>query len=556
MSLRRWFRPGFEASLAAQVLLVVGSWVYLTSLNRESDGLWFQVDAPRHAANGLFWKDFLLSGSLDPKGYTLSYYARYPVIHPTAYPPFFYVLEGALFGIVGPSPFAAKYLVLAFGLVLALYITAWLRRWIAPETGWAGAVVPLLPGIVCWSHAVMLNIPATAIGVGALYHTRRFLESPAGAPFPRHFYVAAALSVLAIFTYYTAGVVVLIAAAWLIVMRRWDLLLRRWTIAAAIVCAIVLAPLSVVVFRNAPQQLAWINPPIKRSLHAATWLFYPMHLHELFGTPLLALAGVGIVAGLAVRRWRQETTLWLTAIVIVWLCFSYIYAREMRYVLLLTAPLVCLCAIAVFSLADAMSAMLPSRRAQARFAILSTALVTVLSVEASNAARTPVPAVGGVRDAAEFLQTAAPTEPVLYDGHLFGLFTFHVRASDPRFQRRVVRGDKVFKNGNPRGERRTASPEELVETLRSRGGCQWLAVEIGKEADKFTRAPQLREAVKTTPFALVRSFPVTGHPTVERIDVYRFEAPLARSAFVDVPITSLGRRDPVRIKPIVSSAVP
>src|SRR5262245_58709711 len=168
------FRGG--AGVAWQVALVLIVWAYVAALHWNNDGLWFQGDAPRHAANGLFWKNFLLSGSLDPKGYALSYYARYPAINPTAYPPVFYILEATLFGVIRPSPYVAKGLVLVFALIAALYAIAWLRRWIAEEAGWGGGLILLLPGVVLWSHAIMLNVPALALGLAALYHARRWLE--------------------------------------------------------------------------------------------------------------------------------------------------------------------------------------------------------------------------------------------------------------------------------------------------------------------------------------------------------------------------------------------
>jgi hypothetical protein len=122
-----------------QTVLVIAAWAYLCGLFWDNDGLWFQGDAPRHAINGIFWKDFLLSGSIDPRAYALSYYARYPAICPTLYPPGFYLLEALMFGLFGPSPYVGKGLVLCFALMAGLYTLAWLRRWLSPAAGGARA---------------------------------------------------------------------------------------------------------------------------------------------------------------------------------------------------------------------------------------------------------------------------------------------------------------------------------------------------------------------------------------------------------------------------------
>src|SRR5262245_2009084 len=71
----------------ASLLLV---WLYIYLLHLSNDGLWFQGDSPRHAANGLFWWDFLSRSPFHPVKFGMSYYARYPVIQPVAYPPLFY----------------------------------------------------------------------------------------------------------------------------------------------------------------------------------------------------------------------------------------------------------------------------------------------------------------------------------------------------------------------------------------------------------------------------------------------------------------------------------
>ena len=122
-----------------QVILIVTTWGYLCGLQIDNDGLWCQPDSSRHALNGLFWKDFLQTLPASPQAYALSYFARYPAINPVSYPPFFYLLEGALFATFGPSPFIAKGTVLSFTLLGALYTMAWLRRFVAEEAGfWRG----------------------------------------------------------------------------------------------------------------------------------------------------------------------------------------------------------------------------------------------------------------------------------------------------------------------------------------------------------------------------------------------------------------------------------
>ena len=139
-------------SVAGQCAGIVAAVAFGFTLHWANDGLWFQGDAPRHAATGLFFWDLLSEGLTRPIEYAASYYARYPVIVPGAYPPLFYVLEGTVFRVAGASPYVAKALVWAFATLAAVYVMLWGRQLIARWAGWAGALVLLLPGFVR-SHA-------------------------------------------------------------------------------------------------------------------------------------------------------------------------------------------------------------------------------------------------------------------------------------------------------------------------------------------------------------------------------------------------------------------
>src|SRR5262245_14822727 len=95
---------GLVSSAPAQLAAVVFAIVVAAAVEWRNDGLWFQADAPRHAANGLLLLDAALALPSHPIDYTLSYYARYPIVVPIAYPPLFYVLEAAAFAVTGPGP--------------------------------------------------------------------------------------------------------------------------------------------------------------------------------------------------------------------------------------------------------------------------------------------------------------------------------------------------------------------------------------------------------------------------------------------------------------------
>src|SRR5258706_6647571 len=104
----------------------------------------------------------------------------------------------------------------------------------------------------------MLNVPATALSVAALYHARRWFDEPPNPP--RHLYLAALWSVAAVLTYFIAGVLVIVLLAWLLVARRARLLMQPRTLIAGAVAAALLSPWAVLVWRVAPTHVSWATP--------------------------------------------------------------------------------------------------------------------------------------------------------------------------------------------------------------------------------------------------------------------------------------------------------
>ena len=547
----------FRGGTAAQAALVVVAWGYLSALHWDNDGLWYQGDAPRHAANGLFWLEYLRAPSTDPRGFALSYYARYPVINLTVHPPVFHLLEAGLYGLFGPSPYAAKGLVLAFALLAGLYTTAWLRRWVGAGAGWGGALLLLLPGMARWSHAVMLNVPAFALGLAALYHARRWLEAPPEAPAHRHLYAAAAFCLLAVGTYFTAGVVVLVILAWLIALGRWRLLAGWRTLAIILVAALLLVLCVPVAVRWAPVHVGWATPTLQQFARPANWTYYLGVLDQLVSPHVLVLAAAGAAVGLAGRRWRGETCLLLIWLAVVYAFFSCLPAREDRYLLPIIAPVVCLGLIAMSAAAGAVGGFARAKPWAAP-ALTGAAVVVVLGVQAWLAARVPVPSADGYREVARFLEQVAPDEALFYDGVYDGVFTFHVQANDPDYRRRVVLGNKLLYAWAMvpgwRMQEYATTPGEVVEALRTRGGCRWLAVEVGPAAEQIAPARLLREAVKGPEFERVRSFPIAPGRGIERVDVYRLLGPVERVDEVELPFPILGEGVSYRVTPIPTRA--
>jgi hypothetical protein len=527
---------------------VLLAWLFIVCLHWGNDGIWNQGDSPRHAANGIFWKDFLLSGSLHPQEYAIRYYARYPDIGPASYPPIFYMLEGTAFLAFGQSPYVAKGLVLVFALLAALYLMAWLKRWLAANTGWEASLLLLLPGFVRWSNAVMLNVPATALSVASLYHSRRWIETDPGPAGRRQLYLAAGFFLAATLTYLPAGIMAAIVLVWMLVARRWKLLWDWRVICVGFIIAALLIPCASIIFKWSPVHVGLTRNVFQTIRIGSRWSFYLSSLRSLVSPFLLVISAFGLAAGISSRRFRQEAAFLLMFLSVAYLALSVLGERADRYGLLLCIPIICYCSMAFHIFSDWLGALLKNRRKAFAAVILSIA-IGIFCIQARIAKHTLVPRVEGISDVVAFMQQVAPEGPVFYDGNYDGVFTFYLQASDPGFRRRVVLGSKLLYSSAimPGWSYRSFvnSVQDVVQALQTRGGCRWLAIEIGEQASALPAARLLREAVQRPEFELIQSFQVTA-PGIEHIDVYRFKEPIQPVSEVDMPFQVLG--DGIRFK--------
>jgi uncharacterized membrane protein len=99
------------------VVLVAATLALLATAPDHGD-FWLS-DAPRHALNGAFVKDFIEAAPWhDPKTWAINYYLQYPALTILFYPPLFYFFEAAAFAVFGFSHLAALATVSLFTLIL------------------------------------------------------------------------------------------------------------------------------------------------------------------------------------------------------------------------------------------------------------------------------------------------------------------------------------------------------------------------------------------------------------------------------------------------------
>lgn len=528
---------GAAESLRLQCGAVLAAVALVASWHWGNDGLWFQGDAPRHAATGLFFWDLLTALPSDPLDYALRYYARYPVLVLGAYPPLFHVVEGLGYGLFGASPYVPRAIVLACVALTGLYAVAWGRRWLGPLAGWAGACTVLLPGYTRYGNAVLLNVPAAALGLAALYHLQVWLDE--GTRRHRALFVGCATA--SVLTYYPGAMVLPMAFAWLVFTT------HRAGVRFVVPVAGLLAALVIALGVAMPEHFARQVPSLSRLVSPINWLFYPQQLRTMIGALWLGLAGLGVALAVASSPRRAATLRLATAFAIGLLCLSLLPARDERYTLLL-GPIVVLAAFAaVVRLGEHRAAWAPVAAV--------TLVALLLGTTAQAAATTRVMQVSGPEQVARYLREAGPADSVLYSGIYDGVFGFYARALDPGYARRVVFSGRLLYTYQQAIDftwtetPHVASAEDVVQLMQRESGCRWVAVEVGGEGLLSATEYWLRRAVEGPAFERVRSFPVTGRP-VTRIDLYRFVLPLEPAPPIDLAFPSFSSRIFRGVEPI------
>ena len=369
----------------------------------------------------------------------------------------------------------------------------------------------------------MLNIPAFALQLATLYHTRRWLEEDWAV----RSYPAVALILGALFCYQGAAVLLLVLGVWVIALGRRRLLLNRRKLAVATGVVLVVTAWFSIWSRWTPDQARWLLaiPHIGRI--KKYWIWYAMQMPGAFGPILLASAVLGLAAGLISRRCRREAAISGSWIVVTCLFHSCLLGRDIRYLIPLASPLISLVAVAIRATLAIVGGYLHQRPIRA-FSLAATVTLLVTHFELARSVALPRQ-VDGFEAVVDTIQdTLGPDGGAILDG--LGaidstLFVCSVMLDDREFRLRVLPFGWLLKYT---GFDETAGPlleSEVLEDVLACSGCSLVVVRVDDEAALAPPILLLREVLHGPRYELIRSFAIEGHqPAV--IGLYRRLGPV------------------------------
>ena len=505
-------RVGLVAVLLAIAIAQALAW--------RSSEPFYNNDETRHVMTGVFIRDLLIDRPLDrPREYAVQYYLQYPALGLVVWPPLFYGVEGILMLVAGTSFAVAKALVALFSALALFYFFLLVRRTHGlPAAAVSTLLLGFAPLVFLLSQHVMLEMPALAFALVAVFHFVRYLDDPERGRRLDVFIAAVAAAGFAL-TRYDAFFLILFFVLSLLALRRFDVLRRGTVWLAALLALALVLPIYVPMlaqFGRTHLQVtvegAGPSPGFFQAL-----VFYPKVLPRQIGI-FTAVAGfIGLLSALRPSR-RRACWPYLALAAATYLSFTPLAEREPRHAIYWIPAF----ALFAWEGIDWIASRLP----RARPVLAAILLCGTLWIDTQR----PPLYVRGYEEAARYVVANTRSSRFTFmDGFLNGGFIYQVRRHDPGHRLWVLRGDKLLYGvlNDPNGSyKEYAGGEDAILEILYRYDPEFLVIEEPQVRFKIPMGERLRQTLAAHPerFERVKSIPIESNVPVfrgVRLDVYR-----------------------------------
>ena len=442
---------------------------------------------------------------------------------------------------MGVSEASALLTELAFLFLLAWGAFRLSRHWFDPPPALAAALLLLgAPELAFWGRQIMLDVPAYAFLVWAAEFLVRNLKSGQ----KRDLFGAVICAVTAAYTKYNAIFFVVPIAISLLYAYGWRVFHQRTVLQAAALGGALLLPLVGIFFAFGSYNLgqAAALPGAEASRWSIAELtYYARIMPSVISWPNSGLcmplcAGAAVCAGPTAPA-RGDAIFLGSWLLVGYAFYSMIAVKEPRHILFITYPV-------------ALAAVLVIDRTLARSSLrYGVSLAFAGAILASTLTTGTVPAVAGMREAAEAAAQLAPPETnVAFWGSRDGTFVYAMRAYSGRRDLGVVRLDKILLSDvavyvEHGFKENVISPDALAVTLRNLH-AQYVVFQT-RYHDDLASVKALEEALGSDKFSEVERIPMTanyGKGYMADLVIYRMKEEVPRGRVAPaMQIKLLGR---------------
>lgn len=457
----------------------------------------YNVDEAQHAVTGLFVADALHDLPVKhPVQYAYRYYAQYPAIGILHWPPLFYVFEGFSFLLLGASVVSARLTVILF-LIVLLY--QWFLLVEELQDSFTACictvVLGLIPTMLLFEKTIMLEIPSLALGVAAIRHWIRYLDSGRrNSLYAFGLWLSAAL-----LCKQTSVYLLLFCALTVLATRKWNRIFRRDVLITAGLVALLAGPFMVAMLFLQGHAVA-NDLGAHRVSGFEQIAYFVRTLPATFSTALLCLSVLGMLLAWSWNK-RGQATMMACWIFAGYATFTFFGQKESRFAIYWFPPL-------VYFAVGLLTEFFRVPRLRLMMRGMSLVLVAILVVPAWSQER---PYISGYKDAAAQLVNQYHSGIVLFDGKVPGNFVFYMRALDAKRHFIVLRKSLYVDDIRPanNSEELLHGREQLAELFR-RAGIRFVVVSENAPL-RFEVQRVLREQLQGNQFQLLGRFPIVSN---------------------------------------------
>jgi hypothetical protein len=427
------FLSKYQTMLVTAILLIAVSLLTLSA--PQSGDFWFS-DAPRHAMDGIFWRDFFSDLPIfNAKQYAFDYYLKYPALTILLYPPGFAWTAAVVYAVFGISSLSAQLVVGIHYLAAAIGAFFLVRRWLGARSALAVSLLFIgIHEVALWGRQVMLEIPTYAFALWCAHFFLKYTDTKK----PAYLYLSILLLTAGAYTKQTIVFLGAVFAVSLLHGFGWRIIRNKDVWIAFFMCVVLLAPLAFMGMAfgdvNIRNVISGFSEGMSR-LSLKNWLYYFTALPRQLGWPILTAACLYPLISLIKRKWQLPPI--VLGFFIAWICCGYIFfsllaVKEPRHSLLILFPFTLFAILAVRG-------------------ILKTKYGTLLAVAfsvfnlATVVAFDKVPYVAGYREAAQYVCQHAPrNSSILFAGQRDGSFIFNMRVNPAGKDLYILRADRLL----------------------------------------------------------------------------------------------------------------
>jgi len=517
---KRASEPLFSVQSGALLVAVLLLVVVIATHGIGKGELHYNTDETQHAFTGVFFMDFFSDRPFaHPMQYVYEYYAKYPALSLSYWPPLFHIVEGVVFLLLGPSVVTARLTVLLFVLLGCVFWYLLVKELAGMWTAALSCVLLfLLPSLLLFEKVVMLEAPTLALCIAASYFWIRYLREGS----PRLAYAFSLLAGLSLDTKQNSIYLALFCLLTVMALRKWQIFRRAHLWGALGITVLVVAPVYVLMVISQWRTIILLfSGSFSRTDDASYWvLYYLRDIPAQVGWPLLFLSILGAVLS---RLWtdRQTTLIFAMWVLSVYVSFTVIGHKESRYILYWLPPL------AFFA-----AGLLTANCSRAFRYLRAAAVALILAFWIWSAWKLHTPYIAGYEPIARRLTSMPGPGVILFDGDLAGNFIFYMRTLDPARRFVILRkGLYVTLIDKRIGSRELIHTREGLDELIHRDGIRYVVVTQNSRID-FPVQRTLREYLATPKFRLMESDPVISNaPEYQgyRIELYEYVDALPRT---------------------------